>query len=93
MPASASSTIVCLSVWIGKIDESVWTLPSRLGREVQECWLTGGSESQLLGVSNIGVIVCAKRPGCDFCSTHSCGSSSLHTGQMGLWFEQVHPGQ
>lgn len=49
----------------------------------EECWPRGGGESQLFSVSDIGVIVCTERLGCEFSSAHSCGSSTRHAGQMG----------
>lgn len=41
----------------------------------EECWLREGSKSQLFRVSDIGVIVCAKRPGRDFCKSHTVALS------------------
>lgn len=97
MPAPAPQLFVCVCV-IEKIDESVGVFARSLswqwGPVAEECWLREGSKSQLLRVSDIGVIVCAKRPGgVIFVALTVMALSLFLLPRWASWVRQVHPGE
>lgn len=97
MPAPAPQLFVCVCA-IEKIDESVGVFACSLswqwGPVAEECWLREGSKSQLLRVSDIGVIVCAERPGgVIFVALTVVALSLFSLPRWASWVRQVHPGE
>lgn len=91
----APQLFVCLCVTEEKKKMSqlafAWSLSWQWRTAGEKCWLREGSESQLFRVSNIGVIVCAKRLGCDFFLTLTVVALPLFTPARWAWVGQVHP--